>query len=124
MKKAYLLAAVLFTAPISGCATIRTVAAIPQVCVKTSADEKAWYAAEALYNVPAALFRTANEHKMFDQFANGAALKAIAKEKLMKLDTYRVGARAAYKACDSVALGNYKAAMELLKAEVLPLIPS
>jgi hypothetical protein len=119
----------LSTMPIlSGCNTVaRTVlpdsianAVTTPPCQPTLADNKARYGAEALYNVPSAAYRSANERHLLD---SAPALKATIKGKLQMLAGYLKGLRAAHKICDSTTLLQYRAGMERIKAEVMPLIP-
>lgn len=116
-------AIVLSTMPIvSGCAALNTITDLSTtpVCTQTVADDKARWAAEALYNVPASAYRSANERDLFE---GHDALKANVKSKLQTLGGYLKGVRAAHEVCDTATLLSYKAGMEKISAEVLPLIP-
>lgn len=126
MKKLFLAVALAAAIPLGGCKTMLSVvspnaAAATEVCANTTADEKAWFAAEAFYNVPSAAYRSANER--YKGEPRWESVKVVVKPKLQDLNRYRVGARSAYQACNMVALGQYSAAMEKLRNEVMPLIP-
>ena len=88
------------------------------VCAGYTADEKAWYAAEAAYNVPAQAYVAANSHGLLTP-----ALKAVLKPKLQAAYQALKAARAAYLACDAAGLHDKIVALEALKAEIMPLIP-
>jgi predicted small secreted protein len=125
MRKILLLAACALAMPLAACDTVGGIAnSIPAVgqyttvCANSTADEKALYAVEAAYNVPAGAYRSANSRGLITP-----TLKAQIKPKLQTLAKYVLGAREARKACNMVALGQYQEAAETLKAGVLPLIP-
>lgn len=122
MKRFLIAALALSTVPLTACSTLSTVgsAITTPVCSTTVADDKARWAAEALYNVPAGAYRSANEHGLF---AGHDALKASAKSKLQTLAKYLLVVRDAHEHCNHDTLFQYKSAMDALSAEVTALIP-
>jgi hypothetical protein len=127
MKRMILFAAALLALPLGGCASMLETAGIPAavaetvntpVCNRTVLDDKAQYAAEALYNVPAQAYVSAYKRGLVTP-----AVKAVVKPKLQTLYAYLKGARAAHAACDEATFLNYRHAMETIRNEVLPLIP-
>ena len=88
------------------------------VCTGYTADEKAWYAAEAAYNVPAQAYLAANSHGLLTP-----ALKATLKPKLQTAYLVVKAARTAYLACDAASLHDKITTLLQLKAEVLALVP-
>lgn len=122
MKKLYLAALLTAAIPLAACGGLGGgVASVASVCANTAADEKAWYGAEALYNVPAAAYRSTNER--FKADPRWLPVKAVVKPKLQELNRYRLGAKSAYQACNLTALDQWVAAMKPLSAEVTALIP-
>jgi hypothetical protein len=128
MKRTILMVAALaLAAPLGGCGTMLSAAGVPAfvaetattpVCARTVRDNQAAYGAEALYNVPAAAYVSALKRGLVSD-----SVKAVVKPKLQLLYGYLRGARAAKAACDEATFLNYKHAMEVVKADVLPLIP-
>lgn len=120
--KVILAALVLSTVPLSACSTLSTVgtALTTPVCATTLTDDRARWAAEALYNVPAGAYRSANERHLF---AGHDALKANVKSKLQTLAKYLLLVRDAHAHCNHDTLLQYKSAMDSLSAEVTALIP-
>ena len=116
--KTVALAAALLALP--ACSTLKTASSLATtpLCERTLNDEKARWAAEALYNVPASAYRSANDRQLVP-----ADLKAQIKPKLQQLGRYLVVVRNAHQACNTATLFQYKSAMEKLSAEVLELIP-
>jgi acyl-coenzyme A synthetase/AMP-(fatty) acid ligase len=122
-KRLLIAAALLSTVPLmSACATLGTVgsALSTPVCANALADDKARWGAEALYNVPASAYRSANEHHLFD---GHDALKANIKGKLQTLAKYLLVVRDAHQHCNHDTLLQYKSAMDQLSTEVTALIP-
>jgi hypothetical protein len=122
MKK-ILLALCLASVPLAGCQTLAGVAvatdlATKPVCAGHVADEKAWYAVEAAYNVPAQAYLAANAHGLLTP-----SLKATLKPKLQAMNQVRLAAKAAYQACDAASLTTKLAALTQLRDQVMPLIP-
>jgi hypothetical protein len=87
-------------------------------CSFTLADQKAMYAAEAAYNIPASAYLSANSRGLIKP-----ELKVTLKAKLATMYDYLKGARAAYKICNRDSLMDYKRAIETYEAEISPLIP-
>lgn len=122
MKKIYLVALLAAAAPLSACGGLASgIASASSVCANTTADEKAWYAAEALYNVPAQAYRVANE--AYKSEPRWLTIKATVKPKLQTLNQYRLGAKGAYQACNLQLLDQFAAAMKPLSADVTAAIP-
>lgn len=122
MKKLYLAALLVAAAPLAACGGLGSgIASVSSVCANTSADEKAWYAAEALYNVPAQAYRVANE--AYKSEPRWLSIKATVKPKLQTLNKYRLGAKSAYQACNLELLNQFAAAMKPISAEVSAAIP-
>jgi hypothetical protein len=88
------------------------------VCTFTLADQKAMYAAEASYNIPAQAYLSANSRGLIN-----ADLKATLKPKLQTAYQWLKGARAAYKICNRDSLMDYQRALATFEAEIQPLIP-
>jgi len=107
--------------PLSGCSTISTIntAVTTPLCAHTLADDKAYYGVLALYNVPAFAYKAADQNNV----PGWATIKPQVKPILQKMRTYVVGAKAAYGVCNTAVLGNYKAQLQILHDQVLPLIP-
>lgn len=114
----------LLLTPLAACTQLQqgNITSIPgvttSVCSHTAYDEKAMYALEALYNVPAQAYVTADQRGLIN-----ATLKAQLKPKLQQAYTYLKGARAAYEICDTTTLGSYQTALQKFHDEILPLIP-
>lgn len=117
MKKV-LLAAVL---ALSACNPVTTAVVTNQPVVSGQAaviTAKAWYDANAFYNVPAAAYRSANSRGLLS-----ASAKAVVKPKLLYLFQLLKAAKAAKTAGDAVTFNDKLNAMRALSAEVQALIP-
>lgn len=127
MRKMFIFAACLAVAamPLGGCQTLRTAdqavaLANQNVGDFTILDEKSWYYAEALYNVPAQAYLSANS-----RFANEprwVAIKAVVKPKLQQLNALRQAVYQAYKTGNAVEFRDKIAQMKLLSDQVRTLI--
>lgn len=117
-----LAALALSTVPLTACSTLSTVgtAISTPVCATTLVDDRARWGAEALYNIPAGAYRSANDRHLFD---GHDALKATIKADLQTLGKYLLLVRDAHKHCNHDTLFQYKSAMDSLSAEVTALIP-
>lgn len=106
---------------LAACGTIRTAhdLATTPVCEGRVIDEKLWYAAEAAYNVPAQAYVEANSRALVSP-----ALKAKVKPILQNMYEVLKTARLAYRACDAASLQAKVTALEKLRDQVMPLIPS
>jgi hypothetical protein len=129
MKRLSLILAVALAAvPVAGCKTMLTTAGVPEfvaetvntpVCNRLVLDDKARYGVNVLYNVPAQAYVAAHKRGLVTP-----AVRDVVKPKLQQAYTYLKGARAAHEACDEATFLNYRSAMERIKNEVMPLIPS
>ena len=105
----------------SGCTALAGVQLVTQsapLAGNTVLDEKAWYAAEALYNVPAQAYLSANK--------NGLLSPAVkAKVKPILLSAYQVlkAARQAYKVGDAEGFGARVAELRALSNQAKALLP-
>lgn len=79
---------------------------------------KAWYDANAFYNIPASAYKSANSRGLLSP-----ALKVVVKPKLLYLFQLLKGAKAAKSVGDAVTFNEKLAAMRTLSSEVLALIP-
>lgn len=109
----------LIGASLAGCTTLAGSSVSTSTCASggvasfTVLDDKAVYAAEALYNVPAYAYVSANKNGTLP-----ASVKAWAKPKLIQLYSMLKLARAAYKAGDVAGFNCQFAAMTNLSNEV------
>lgn len=109
--------------PLGACQTIRNVdqavaLANQNVGDFTIADEKGWYYAEALYDVPATAYLSVNSRGLIHD-----PLKSQLKGMLQDLNRYRVAVYNAYKAGNSVTFHEKLVAMKALSDEIRNLIP-
>lgn len=109
--------------PTAACQTIKTAdqalsLANENVGDFTTADEKGWYYAEALYNVPAQAYLSANSRGLLK-----GPLKAQLKGYLITLNEYRGAVYQAYKAGNSVTFREKLIAMKSLSDQIRNLIP-
>jgi uncharacterized protein YceK len=107
----------------TGCATIRTATdavalANQNVGDFTVADEKGWYYAEALYNVPASAYLSANSRGLLHD-----PLKSQLKGMLQDLNRYRQAAYQAYKTGNAVTFHEKLVQMKALSDQVRNLVP-
>lgn len=84
----------------------------------TVLDEKAWYAAEALYNIPAYAYVRADQAG-----ALTPSMKATIKPKMLQLADLLKQARAAYQTANKASFDAAVAKLKTLSDEVNPLIP-
>lgn len=132
LKHLAMIAALAFLAP--GCAALSAVTgAIPPVAGQagggvasgTLLDEKALYAAETAYNVPATAYKTIDQaQKPPMAAAQWAAIKPTAKALLVDAKKYLDGARAAYALGDAATFGAQLDAAKALLATVKTLMPA
>jgi uncharacterized protein YceK len=106
-----------------GCATIHNVdqavaLANQNVGDFTIADEKGWYYAEALYDVPATAYLSANSRGLLQD-----PLKSQLKAMLHQLNDYRQGVYQAYKTANSVTFREKLQAMKALSDQIRSLVP-
>lgn len=109
------------TAP--GCSTVKTVdqavaLANQNVGDFTVLDEKSWYYAEALYNVPAQAYLSANSRGLIHD-----PLKGQLKASLQKLNQLRQAVYQAYQTGNATEFRDKIAQMKLLSDQVRALIP-
>lgn len=127
MRKLILVLALASAAlPLGACQTVRTVdqavtLANQNVGDFTIADERGWFYAEALYNVPTVAYLSANRRGLF---AGHADLKATIKADLQELNRLRVAVRQAYRTSNSVTFREKIAQMKVLSDQVRRLVPS
>lgn len=112
--------------PLGGCATIRTVdqavaLANQNVGDYTVLDEKSWYYAEALYNVPTQAYLSANSR--FGTDPRWLPIKAVVKPKLQQLNGLRQAVYQAYKTGNTVAFKDKITQLKQLSDQVRNLIP-
>jgi hypothetical protein len=124
MRKLLLALALTSTAlALPACKTIQTASdavalANQNVGEFTIADEKGWYYAEALYNVPATAYLSANARGLITP-----TLKATLKPKLQQLNAYRQAVYQAYKTGNSVTFHAKLVEMKVLSDQVRLLVP-
>lgn len=99
-------------------ASIPAVTGTAPITSQTAIDEKAWYAAEALYNVPAQAYVAAVKADKMP-----ASVRAIVKPKLQAMNRVRVAARTAYKLGDAATFSARVAELSRLRDDVITLIP-
>lgn len=118
-----LFAIALAAMPLAACQTIHTAdqaiaLANQNVGSYTVLDEKSWYYAEALYNVPASAYLSANSRGLLHD-----PLKAEIKSRLQGLNALRQAVYQAYKTGNAVAFREKLAQMKVLSDEVRNIIP-
>lgn len=118
-----LFAIALAALPLSACATLHTAGqavalANQNVGDYTVLDERSWYYAEALYNVPASAYLSANSRGLLHD-----PLKAEIKSRLRGLNALRQAVYQAYKTSNAVAFREKLAQMKVLSDEVRNIIP-
>jgi hypothetical protein len=111
--------------PLGGCQTIRSVdqavaLANQNVGDYTVLDEKSWYYAESLYDVPSAAYLSVNSRGLF---VGHEALKATLKADLQKLNALRQGVYQAYKTGNAAAFRDKITQLKALSDQVRNLIP-
>jgi hypothetical protein len=121
MKKFYL--GLMLALSLSACASFRTVgqisaAATTPVGSYTVMDEKAMYAAEVAYNVPAQAYRSADSRGLLSPVLKGQIKTTLQTMRKLLLD-----ARAAYKLGAAASFGDKLVALQALRDHVTPLIP-
>lgn len=109
--------------PLGACQTVHTVdqavaLANQNVGDYTVLDEKSWYYAEALYNVPAQAYLSANSRGLLHD-----PLKAQLKSGLQKLNLLRQDVYQAYKAGNAVTFRDKITQLKALSDQVRSLIP-
>lgn len=108
------------------CQTVRDVTsavalANQNVADFTVADEKGWYYAEALYNVPAQAYLSVNSRGLF---VGHEDLKAKLKGMLQDLNGYRQAVYQAYKTGNSVTFREKIVQMKALSDQIRRLMPT
>lgn len=123
--KRLILAALALALTLPGCSSLGTASHIVAAATSsqplgdfTVLDDKAMYAAEALYNVPASAYRSADTRGLIP-----AHLKAVIKPKLQTMGRVLKTARSAYRIGDLTSFNARYRALLALKDEVTPLIP-
>lgn len=117
-RKSLFAALALASLSLGGCAALQAPPAPAAALQATALDEKALYAAEALYNVPAQAYVVAD--------GNGQLSPELkTKLKPMLQDAYRVllAARAAYAAGNATGFANQVNSLKNLGAAIVSLIP-
>jgi len=125
IRKFLLMVALLFAVPLAGCQTVHNVDTAVQLANQpvgdyTNLDEKSWYYAESLYNVPAYAYLSANQHGLF---VGHEALKADLKVKLHYLNEVRQAVYQAYKTSNAAAFRDKINELKQLSDQVRALIP-
>lgn len=125
MRKMFIFAAALAVAsmPLGGCQTLRTVdqavaLANQNVGDFTVLDEKSWYYAEALYNVPARAYLSANSRGLLHD-----PLKSQLKGLLQQLNGLRQAVYQAYKTGNATEFREKIIQLKQLSDQVRGLIP-
>lgn len=109
--------------PLTACQTIHSIdqaatLANQNVGNFTVLDEKSWYYAEALYNVPASAYLSANSRGLLHD-----PLKAQIKASLQKLNALRLAVYQAYKAGNAVEFRDKIIQLKALSDQVRNIIP-
>lgn len=109
--------------PLAACHTLHTVdqavaLANQNVGDFTVLDEKSWYYAEALYNVPASAYLSANSRGLLHD-----PLKTQIKTGLQKLNALRQAVYQAYKTGNATEFRDKIAQMKILSDQVRNIIP-
>jgi hypothetical protein len=124
MKRIFL--ALALAAGLSACAGAGTLATAVSAATSTepigdkfTMDERGLYAMEALYNVPAAAYRSAVERKVMTP-----AIRARVRPILLEMRRYRDAARQAKKAGDAAGWNARIRELLRLKSQVEALLPS
>ncbi len=116
----FLLPLILLASP--ACTTLRQVATVATTPTPlgnfTALDNKARYAAEALYNIPTNAYRNANERGLVSP-----AAKAVIKPKLQEAGRVLLLARSAYRIGDLTSFNARYSALMALKNDAMKLIP-
>jgi hypothetical protein len=126
MKKIFSIAlAVCMAFSITACSSIPKPTSVSEIANQpigdyTILDEKSWFYAESLYNVPAYAYLSANKRGLF---ATQPALKATLKKSLQALNKGRNEVYLAYKAGNAAAFADKIKALKALSDSVSPLIP-
>lgn len=125
MKKIMLMVAALaaIATPLGGCQTVRTATEAVQLANQnvgdfTVLDEKSWYYAEALYNVPAQAYLSANSRGLLHD-----PLKAQLKAGLQKLNGLRQAVYQAYRTGNATEFRDKIIQLKQLSDQVRVLIP-
>lgn len=117
-----------FLLPLVAALSLSSCAAIPLATMVTSStpvlaatnmDEKAMYAAEALYNVPAQAYVSANSNGLLS-----APVKAKVKPLMVKAYDVLLTVRSAYKLGDAAGFSQRYGALKTLSSQVKALLPS
>ena len=125
MKRLILLFAALSLTACGANSPIRT--ATDAIAIATSStpigdrikmDEKAAYAAEALYNVPAFAYVSADQRGLVSP-----ELRSVLRPKLITMATWLKLVRQAYAVGDATSFSQRYRELEALKAAITPLIP-
>jgi hypothetical protein len=121
-KLCFALALTLALPAMAGCAATSVLAAATStepIGDRFTMDERGLYAMEALYNVPAAAYRSAVERKVMTP-----AIRARVRPILLEMRRYRDAARQAKKAGDAAGWNARIAELLRLKSQVEAFLPS
>lgn len=121
MYKIKLLLGMFAAACLAACTPLAIISAVtssPPIAGSTALDEKAWYAAEALYNVPAQAYVSANKNGLLSP-----AVKAQVKPVLLKAREALLLVRQAYKVGDTVGFGQRFRELQKLSDSAKALLP-
>lgn len=126
MKKLLMLPLLAASLLLSACAGIGTAATVFQAATSSAPlgdrivmDERGLYAMEALYNVPANLYRTAVQRRLMTP-----AIRARTRPILLQMRGIRNAARTAYRLGDATSWHARVAELQQLKRDVTALLPS
>jgi hypothetical protein len=115
VRKALFAALALASLSLGGCAALQAPSAVASA---TAIDEKALYAAEALYNVPAQAYVVADGNGQLSP-----ELKAVLKPKLQEAYRVLLAIRAAYAAGNAAGFASQVVALHNLSGAIVALIP-
>ena len=110
--------ALALTVSLTGCSALTAPPAPASALQATAIDEKALYAAEALYNVPAQAYVVADTNGQLSP-----ELKATLKPMLTDAYKVLVAARAAYTAGNATGFASQVEALKNLSAAIVKLVP-
>lgn len=124
MKKLFALCLAL--APICACSTLTAATEIASAATSSAPlgdritmDERGMYAVEALYNVPAQAYVTADQHHLVTP-----AIRAQVRPLLQRAHTYLLACRTAYHVGDATSWGQRVSDLQQLKAQIMGLLPA
>lgn len=117
---------ILFTAlSLGACTQLRTASDVIAVVTSPAPlgdrivmDEKAAYAAEAFYNIPAQAYVSADQRGLIP-----VSLRIQLKTRLLRMADYLKLVRQAYAVGDATSFSQRYHELEALKAQIMPLIP-